>query len=96
MSRSYPAPVRAESRTFRGNLTGSLLFYAQEKPDFEEQPDRAPDGIEGRAEPMRKLDDEMVFLTSRLLHSGHLTVSVVFEDVVRTSKCFLQSLQTYS
>ena len=96
MSRYFPAPGKTESRISKGSLTGSLLLYAQEKPDFEEQPDRAPDGIEGRAEPMRKLDDEMVFLTSRLLHSGHLTVSVVFEDVVRTSKCFLQSLQTYS
>ncbi len=52
--------------------------------------------MDGRPEPMRKLDEEMVFVTSRLPHSGHLTVSVTPDDVVSTSKCFLQSLQTYS
>ncbi len=75
---------------------GLPVDYAQENPDFDEQPERAPDGMGGRPEPIRKLDEEMVFLTSRLLHSGHLTVSVTFDEVVSTSKCFLQSLHTYS
>jgi len=70
--------------------------HAHENPDFEEQPERAPDGMADRPEPILKLEVEIVFLTSRLLHSGHLTVSVTPEDVVSTSKCFLQSLQTYS
>ena len=42
--------------------------YAQEKPDFDEQPERAPLGMDGRPEPIRKLDEEIVFLTSRLWH----------------------------
>ena len=75
---------------------GFLMCYAQEKPDFDEQPESAPDGMVGRPEPILKLDEEIVFFTSRLLHSGHLTVSVDPDDFVSTSKCFLQSLQTYS
>jgi hypothetical protein len=70
--------------------------YAHENPDFDEQPERAPEGMVGRPEPILKLDVEIVFLTSRLLHFGHLTVSVTPEDVVSTSKWFLQSLHTYS
>ncbi len=73
-----------------------MCNYAQENPDFDEQPERAPLGMDGRPEPIRKLDEEIVFLTSRLWHCGHLTVSVTPDDVVSTSKCFLQSLQTYS
>ena len=69
---------------------------AQENPDLEEQPESAPDGMDGRPEPMRKLDEEMVFFSSRLLHAGHLTISADPEEVVSTSKCFLQSLQRYS
>ncbi len=52
--------------------------------------------MEELPELIRKLDVEIVFLTSRLWHSGHLTVFVTPEEVVSTSKCFLQSLQTYS
>jgi hypothetical protein len=70
--------------------------YAQEKPDLDEHPDRAPLGMAGPPDPIRKLEAEMVFVTSRLPHSGHFTVSVVPDEVVRTSKCFLQSRQTYS
>ena len=73
-----------------------MYFYAQENPDFDEQPERAPDGMEGWPDPIRKLDEEMVLVTSRLWHAGHLTVSVTLDEVVSTSKCFLQSLQTYS
>jgi hypothetical protein len=70
--------------------------YAQENPDLDEQPERAPEGMVGRPVPIRKLDVEMVLVTSKLLHFGHLTVSVDPEEVVSTSKWFLQSLQTYS
>lgn len=70
--------------------------HAQEKPDFDEHPDRAPLGIVGLPEPIRKLDAEIVFVTSRLLHFGHLMVSEDWAEVVNTSKCFLQSRQTYS
>ncbi len=75
---------------------GPAVCYAQEKPDFEEHPDRAPLGMDGLPEPTRKLDAEMVFATFRLPHFGHLTGSVLREEVVSTSKCFLQSRQTYS
>jgi len=76
---------------------GLPLYYAQEKPDLEEQPDRAPAGTEDRRlEPILKLELEMVFVTSKLRHCGHLTVSFTPEEVVSTSKWFLQSLQTYS
>ncbi len=69
---------------------------AQENPDFEEQPDRAPAGMAGLPEPMRTLDAEMVFATFILPHSGHLGSFLSCVEVVSTSKCFLQSRHTYS
>jgi len=76
------------------NLTGSHA-QAQEKPDFDEHPESAPVGMEVPPCPMRKLAAEIVFVTFRLPHFLHLIVSVAVE-VVSTSKCSLQSLQTYS
>ncbi len=75
---------------------GPVTCYAHEKPDFEEHPDRAPLGMVGLPAPMRKLEVEMVFATFMLSHFGHLTGSVSWAEVVSTSKCFLQSRQTYS
>ena len=72
------------------------MHHAQEKPDLDEHLDSAPLGMVGLPDPIRKLEAEMVLVTSRLPHSGHFTVSVAPEEVVRTSKCFLQSRQTYS
>jgi len=68
---------------------------AQEKPDFDEQPESAPEGIEDRPEPMRRLAADTVFLTCTLLHFGQETVSGEVVDM-STSKCSLHSLQTYS
>jgi hypothetical protein len=76
------------------NLTGSHA-YAQEKPDFDEHPESAPLGMEVPPLPMRKLEAEMVFATFRLPHFVHLIISLD-DEVVSTSKCSLQSLQTYS
>lgn len=77
------------------NRTGFLGDQAQENPDFDEQPDSAPEGMEEPLPAMRKLDAEMVFLTSRLPHFSHFIVSPEVRDT-RASKCVLQSLQTYS
>ena len=49
-----------------GEPHGLPVYHAQENPPLDEQPERAPDGIDGWPDPIRKLDDEMVFLTSRL------------------------------
>ena len=84
MSKGLPAP------------RAGCLCYAQENPDFDEHPDSAPEGIEDFPEPILKFDVEMVFATFRLLHLGHLTVLDVSAEVVNTSKCSLQSRQTYS
>ena len=80
----------------KGKPHGLPADYAQEKPELDEQPERAPAGIDGRPDPILKLEEEIVFLTSRPWHWGHFTVSVIPEEVVITSKCFLQSLHTYS
>ncbi len=76
--------------------TGPFQLYAQENPDLEEQPERAPEGIDDDPPETRKLVAEIVFFTFRLPHSLHLTMSALEADVVRTSKCFLQSLHVYS
>jgi hypothetical protein len=77
------------------NRTGFLGDQAQENPDFDEQPDRAPEGMEEPLPAMRKLDAETVFLTSRLPHFPHFIVSPEVRDT-SASKCALHSLQTYS
>jgi hypothetical protein len=71
------------------------MLYAHEKPDFEEQPERAPEGIDAPPWFMRKLAAEMVFFTLTLAHCGHLIIS---RELIETnsSKWDLQSLQTYS
>ena len=76
------------------NRTG-FYYHAQENPDFEEQPESAPEGMDDLPLFMRKLEVEMVFLTFRLAHFLHLTVSAEDKDT-SASKCALQSLQTYS
>ena len=60
--------------------------YAQENPDLDEQPDKAPLGIEGLPDPIWKWLAEMVLVTSRLLHLGHFTISETCAEVVNTSK----------
>lgn len=74
---------------------GFACDQAQEKPDFDEHPERAPEGIDGWPEPMRRLAADIVFLTCMLPHFLQETVSGDVVDM-STSKCSLQSLQTYS
>ena len=70
--------------------------YAQEKPEFDGQPDGAPQGMDEPPELILKLVEDIVFFTSKLWHSGHLTVFVSPDEVLSTSKGFVQSVQTYS
>ena len=58
----------------KGNRTG-FHAYAHEKPDFEEQPESAPEGIDDPPWFMRKLAAEMVFFTLTLAHCGQRTIS---------------------
>jgi len=76
------------------NHTG-FYVQAQENPDLEEQPERAPEGMVDPPLFMRKLEADMVFLTFRLSHFLHLIVSAEDKET-SASKCALQSLQTYS
>ncbi len=95
MNQGPPLAGEVPGKWAIGQPHGSPGNQAQEKPERDEQPERAPEGMEGPA-PIRKLAAEMVFLTSRLWQAGHLMISADDEEVVSTSKCFLQSLQTYS
>ena len=76
------------------NRTG-FYDHAQENPDLEEQPERAPEGMDDPPLFIRKLEEDMVFLTFKLSHFLHLIVSAEDKDT-SASKCSLQSLQTYS
>lgn len=76
------------------NRTG-FHAYAHEKPDFEEQPERAPEGIDDPPWFMRKLAADMVFFTLTPAHFGHRTISGEVAET-SSSKWVLQELQTYS
>jgi hypothetical protein len=80
-----------------GRPHGPAGDQPQENPDLEEQPDRAPAGIEERPEEIRKLEAEMVFLTLRLPHLLHSISCPAAEALpISTSKFALQSLHLYS
>jgi hypothetical protein len=70
--------------------------YAQEKPDFVEQPESAPEGMEFEPDDIRKLEAEMVFFTALLPHFGQVTSAAVSVEVRMASNRFLQSWQRYS
>ena len=71
-------------------------FQAQEKPDFVEQPESAPEGMELELEEIRKLEAEMVFLTLLLPHFGQTTSLVASAEVTMVSNSPLHSWQRYS
>ena len=72
------------------------FVQAQENPDLDEHPVKAPEGIELLPDEMRKLEADMVFLTLVLLHLVQVTTSASLDDVVITSKKFPQSWHLYS
>ena len=71
-------------------------FQAQENPDFVEQPESAPEGMELEPEEIRKLEAEMVFFTMLLPHFGQVTSAEVSVEVRMASNKFLHSWQRYS
>ena len=80
-----------------GRPHGPTFDQAQEKPDLQEPPDSAPAGVEeALCEEIRKLEDEMVFLTLLLPHLLQTTLPPVSVEVVNTSKLLLHSWHLYS
>lgn len=71
-------------------------FQAQENPDFVEQPESAPEGMELDPEEIRKLEAEMVFFTTLLPHFGQTGSGAVSEEVTMVSNRDLHSWQRYS
>lgn len=71
-------------------------LQAQENPDFVEQPESAPEGMELEPEDIRKLEAEMVFFTMLLEHAGQTTSAEASADVTMVSNSFLHSWQRYS
>lgn len=71
-------------------------FQAQEKPDFVEQPESAPEGMEPELEAIRKLEAEMVFFTALLPHFGQTVSVAVSVEVTMVSNRALHSWQRYS
>jgi len=69
---------------------------AQENPDLEEQPERAPAGAPLLLPVMRLENEEICFITFLLLHFLHTTVSASVVDETKISKTFSQSLHRYS
>ena len=69
---------------------------AQEKPDFVEQPESAPEGMELEPEEIRKLEAEMVFFTTLLPHFGQAGSGAFSEEVTMVSNRDLHSWQRYS
>jgi len=72
------------------------LFQAQEKPDFVEHPESAPEGMELEPEEIRKLEAEMVFFTALLSHFGQFTSLTAPVEVRIDSNKHLHSWQRYS
>ena len=72
------------------------VYHAQEKPDLEEQPERAP--VDEPPEPPdRRLENvEICFSTFLLLHFLQITLSAAQLDETKVSKIVLQFLQRYS
>ncbi len=71
-------------------------FQAQENPDFVEQPESAPEGMELEPEEIRKLEAEMVFFTTLLPHLGQTVSPAVSVEVTMVSNRDLHSWQRYS
>jgi hypothetical protein len=69
---------------------------AQEKPDFEEQPERAPAGLSPELPDNRLAKVENCFSTFLLPHLLHFTLSASAAEDTKVSKIVLHSLQLYS
>jgi hypothetical protein len=73
------------------------LYYAQEKPDLEEQPESAPAGAAFDELPAMRLENEEICFTTFLLsHFLQFTLSASDIDETKVSNTVLQSLQRYS
>lgn len=73
-----------------------LLCHAQENPDLDEQPDKAPAGALLELPDKRLEKVEICFTTFLLLHFLHSTLSASEIDETKVSNTFSQSLQRYS
>lgn len=72
------------------------MTHAQEKPDLDEQPESAPDGIELLEEAIRKLLAEMVFSTKGLPHALQVMSLTPSHELTRASKRVLHCWQRNS
>jgi hypothetical protein len=70
--------------------------HAQEKPDLEEQPERAPAGAPLLLPAMRLENEEICFSTFLLSHFLQTTLSASDTDETKVSKTVSQSLHRYS
>jgi len=70
--------------------------HAQEKPDLDEQPDRAPAGAALELPVKRLAKVEICFSTFLLSHFLQTTLSASEMDETKVSKTVSQSLQRYS
>ena len=76
--------------------TRAAVNYAQEKPDFDEQPESAPAGILLEPVDMRKLAADMVFWIFELPHFLQVTSRTASHDVTNDSKSARHSWQRNS
>jgi hypothetical protein len=72
------------------------LHPAQEKPDLDEQPEKAPAGALLKLPDNRLEKVEICFSTCLLLHFLQTTVSASVMDETKVSKTVSQSLHLYS
>lgn len=91
MTHEEQHPSGANRRRVFQTATRAVDDHAQEKPDLEEQPERAPLGIEDPPPAIRKLVAEMVFFTFLLPHLAQTTFSTPAEPVTSSSKKVLHS-----
>lgn len=78
-----------------GSLTG-FADQAQENPDLEEQPERAPSGAPLVLPAIRLEKDEICLIIFLLLHFLQTTSSASDTELTKISKIVLQSLHRYS
>ena len=71
-------------------------YHAQEKPDFEEQPESAPAGGPSEFPDKRLVKADICFSTFLPLHFLQTTLSASEIDDTKVSKTVSQSLQRYS
>jgi len=70
--------------------------HAQEKPDLDEQPERAPAGAPLELPDKRLENVEICFSTFLLSHFLQMTLSASEVDETKVSKTVSQSLHRYS